>query len=770
MAGQATGTARRPLAVPVLVTVGVLLSLGAFFQLRIASRETEMALMERQALQLHDALKERIDNHILLLRALSGPLAGPAPVTQASFATAAEPLLPQFPSLRAVGWARRIAPTQVPLLERAMRADGRPTFAVRHATDGIALTQPAADQGRDLFVNVLVEPRRAGDALIGLDIATLPGRRDLLARACRSGGITAADASPLPGQPVAAVHSTIVFYLPVYLREAEPDGDAPGCDLLSGYLWSAFGLDQLLKEVTGRVRSTSGDVYLVDLDAAGGPQVIAAEPRFAVGGRFRQLDFQELSGVPTINRAIAAGGRRWSVVLATTPSPLFDGGDGPAWAVFAMGLLLTAGLARYVHREAVAKRLLQTEARARAAMARALRESEERFRMALRHSHIALFSQDRDLRYVWVYSPQTFHMAEELIGRTHADVYGAADAAKLDTIKRTVLETGAGSRHEVPLTVGGRVLVFDLIVEPMRDDRGAVCGVVSAAIDITEATRIRQALAEAHAEAERANQAKSRFLAAASHDLRQPFQAMSLFHHILMSRLEDPKQIEIAGKLGEALAAGNALLGTLLDTSALEAGTVKPRPMDFAFQDIAARLATEIADQAAGKGLTLRVVPTSALVHSDPVLLERMIRNLLVNALRYTVEGRILLGCRHRGDRLSIEVWDTGPGIPEDQMERIFEDFYRCGTDRRDSTRGLGLGLSIVRRTAEILDHSVHVRSRVGSGTMFAIVVPLADGLLGEDEPSFPDGSGDTGPGTMETGARPGDGLDTASASASTAA
>lgn len=768
MAREAIWTAKRPLAVPVLVTVGVLLSLGAYFQLRTASREAESALMERQALQLHDALKERIDNHVLLLRALSGPLAGPAPVTQASFATAAEPLLPQFPSLRAVGWARRITPTQVPLLERAMRADGRPTFAVRRAADGNAVLRPAAESGGDLFVNVLVEPRQAGDTLIGLDIATLPGRRELFARACVKGGITAADAVPLPGQTVIGARSTIVFYLPVYLREAEPNGDAPGCDLLSGYLWSAFGLDQLLREVTGRVRPTTGDVYLVDLDSPGGPRVVTAEPRFGERKPFRPLTFEELRSVPTISRAVAAGGRRWSVVLATSPSPLFDGSDGPAWAVFAMGLLLTAGLARYVNREAQAKRLLQTEARARAAMARALRESEERFRMALRHSHIALFSQDRDLRYVWIYSPQTFHMAEEFIGRTHADVYGAADAAKLDVIKRTVLETGVGARHEVPLTVGGQTLVFDMVVEPMRDDQGVICGVVCAAIDITEATRIRQALAEAHAEAERANQAKSRFLAAASHDLRQPFQAMSLFHHILMSRLSDPKQIEIAGKLGEALAAGNSLLGALLDTSALEAGTVKPRVLDFAFQDIAARLATEIADQAVGKGLTLQVVPTSAVVRSDPVLLERMIRNLLVNALRYTAEGRILLGCRHRGDRLSIEVWDTGPGIPEDQMDRIFEDFYRCGTEQRDSTRGLGLGLSIVRRTAEMLDHPVHVRSRIGSGTMFAISVPLADGLAGEDEPALPDRSGDVGPGPATV--PPGTATPPASATASTAA
>jgi signal transduction histidine kinase len=119
-------------------------------------------------------------------------------------------------------------------------------------------------------------------------------------------------------------------------------------------------------------------------------------------------------------------------------------------------------------------------------------------------------------------------------------------------------------------------------------------------------------------------------------------------------------------------------------------------------------------------------------VQSDPILLERMVRNLLVNALRYTTEGRILLGCRRRSDadggfRLSIEVWDTGPGIAEAEMAAIFEDFYRCGTDQRDSGRGLGLGLSIVRRMSQMLDHPVTVRSQVGRGTVFAVSVPLVE-------------------------------------------
>ncbi|AWK86465.1 histidine kinase [Azospirillum thermophilum] len=651
MANQSYGGGRRSLAVPVMATVGVLLSFGAFFLLRANTREVEAAFLERQVVQLHSLLEARFDSHVLLLRALSGPMAGPAPVTQASFATAVEPLLPQLPALRSVAWARRIAPEQIALLERAMRADGRPTFSVRRTSGGGA----PAEGDDDLYVTVMAEPLIPNATLLGEDFAAWPGRRSQLAQACRTGEIVAAEPPPLAGEPATPPGALVMFLMPVYLREPDPADPIGNCELVSGYLWSVFRIDRLLREALNSLQLTAGDAYLVDTDAAGRQRVVAVQPaadRSAgqgaapaagqashQGAVFHPLSVAELETVPTVSRPLESGGRSWRLVVATRRGPLFDPADKAAWMVLALGLVLTTGLAGYARREAQAKRLLQTEARARAAMARALRESEQRFRMALRHSHITLFSQDRDLRYVWMYSPQGTQQPVDFIGRTHADIFDPDEAALLDSIVRPVLETGIGVRQEVQLTISGEPKVFDMIVEPMYDDAGAISGVVCASIDVTEATQIREALAEAHAEAERANQAKSRFLAAASHDLRQPFQAMSLFHHILLSRLEDPRQVEIATKLGEALSAGNALLSTLLDTSALEAGNVKPKVSDFPFHDIAARLAIEIADQATDKGLTLHVVHTSAIVRSDPVLLERMVRNLLVNALRYTPRG-----------------------------------------------------------------------------------------------------------------------------------
>ncbi|HYG88675.1 MAG TPA: ATP-binding protein [Azospirillum sp.] len=692
--------------------------MSIFIHLRDASREADRAVLERQAAQFQQTLKERFDRQALLLHALRGLFAG-GTMTRNDFAAAVAPMRPLVPELIAVGWVRHVAGRDVAVLEREVRAQGLADFTVHGA--GL----PAEDDKTgNRFVVSYLERSDGGEAELGLDLATLPRRREVLEQACATGRITATDGRPAPSGGDAP---RFILYMPVYGVFGEPDDPAVGCATATGLLMAEFRLDRLFAEAFGSLRPARGDVYLMDAAAPEGQRRLAVYPTTERSRSFALLDEAELASADSIVDALDVGGRRWEVVLVPQPLLLAPGEQG-ALGLLVVGLLLTALLTAYLRREARAKALLQTEARARAAMARMLRDSEERFRLALRHSGVSLFSQDRELRYVWVYNPQVAIPVERFIGRRHADLFQSEDAAVLDAIKRSVLETGVGTRQEVRVTAGGRTVVADLVVEPLRDEAGMVTGIICAEIDVTESTRIKEALAEAHAEAERANQAKTRFLAAASHDLRQPFQAMSLFHHILMARLEDPKQVEVAAKLGEALAAGNALLNALLDTSALEAGNVKPRFADVAFRDIAERLSTEIADQAAGKGLGFRMVSTSAVVHSDPVLLERMVRNLLVNALRYTESGTILLGCRRRGSSLCVEVWDTGPGIPADQLQRIFDDFYRCEGNRGDNSGGLGLGLSIVRRMAQILGHQITVRSQVGRGTVFSITIPLAAG------------------------------------------
>jgi len=258
--------------------------------------------------------------------------------------------------------------------------------------------------------------------------------------------------------------------------------------------------------------------------------------------------------------------------------------------------------------------------------------------------------------------------------------------------------------------------------------------------DITERKQAEDELRAAHADAQRANLAKSRFLAAASHDLRQPLQAVTMFVAALKARTRTPESLDIIDSVQASLRATNDLLDALLDISRLDAGVLQPKLRPVAVVDLLERIADQFAEPARDKGLRLHVFPTAAAVMSDPALLDRILTNLVSNAVRYTERGGVLLGCRQRGDRLRFEVWDTGIGIAAGELERIFEEFYQIGNPERDRTRGLGLGLAIVDRVARLLDYKVDVRSAPGRGSRFAVEVPVAEAAESERRASRADG------------------------------
>lgn len=235
------------------------------------------------------------------------------------------------------------------------------------------------------------------------------------------------------------------------------------------------------------------------------------------------------------------------------------------------------------------------------------------------------------------------------------------------------------------------------------------------------------ALRQAKQVAETANASKTRFLAAASHDLLQPLNAARLFTSALTQRLEQSEHRDTLSHIDNSLQAAEELLGTLLDISKLDAGALTPHRQIFTVDEILRPLYAEFSVMAHNRGLDLEMVATRATIESDPQMLRRIVQNFLSNALRYTQEGRVLMGCRRRGDRLSIEVWDTGPGIPEAKQAEIFQEFRRLDqkSRHRESEKGLGLGLSIADRMARVLDHPITIRSREGHGTLFALSVPL---------------------------------------------
>jgi two-component system CheB/CheR fusion protein len=234
---------------------------------------------------------------------------------------------------------------------------------------------------------------------------------------------------------------------------------------------------------------------------------------------------------------------------------------------------------------------------------------------------------------------------------------------------------------------------------------------VSAAIrDATDRQQAQQALRDAKHEAERTSRGKTDLLAAASHDLRQPLQAARLY-------------LDVARRQP-----GN--LEKLLHVSKLDAGAVVPSRRAFALQTVLDRLADEFAPLAYARGLELRSVANGSVVESDPGLLYQTLQNLLSNALRYTADGRVLIGCRRAGSTVRVQVWDTGTGIPNDQLDRIFDAFYQLDSPAHGAgqAQGAGLGLAIVQRLARLLGHEVRVRSTLGRGSVFEVRLPLARG------------------------------------------
>ncbi|WP_247894302.1 ATP-binding protein [Azospirillum sp. B510] len=306
------------------------------------------------------------------------------------------------------------------------------------------------------------------------------------------------------------------------------------------------------------------------------------------------------------------------------------------------------------------------------------------------------------------------------------------DRAALQPLREAIL---VGRDARVELTRPGQAdgtgaweaRCLELSASPVRDHDSRLVSLIATVRDISDHKRAQAALADARREADRANVAKSKFLAAASHDLRQPVQSLMLLMEVLSSRVSDGMTRSVLGTMERALGALKMLLDGLLDVSRLEAGAVEPQVEVFPLSEVLDRVAANSRPVAVQKGLILHIVPCGAHVRSDPMLLGRIIQNLVENALRYTDRGRVLVGCRRRGARLRIEVWDTGIGIPADQQEDIFQEFVQVGNASRNRDQGLGLGLAVVRRLSVMLDHEVTVRSSPGKGSVFALELPLAN-------------------------------------------
>ena len=324
----------------------------------------------------------------------------------------------------------------------------------------------------------------------------------------------------------------------------------------------------------------------------------------------------------------------------------------------------------------------------------------------------------------------------KILGRERHEVIGKSIFDFVDDDNRRIFhrqialrKQGRTGPYEVALTRPDGTLVSCVNnATPIFDSAGNSVGSVGLWTDISEIKRTLSELEEARAAAESANNAKSRFLASASHDLRQPLQSATLYIDVLHELVDDPKQLEIIKKSIGSLGATTDILNALLDVSKLDAGLVTPNPVDLCIKDVFTRVG-DIEPIARNKGLEFRIVESNAWLHTDPALIETIVRNLLNNAVKYTDSGRVLLGARNTAGRVRIEIWDTGHGIPAGQLESVFEEFYQLNNPHRDRDLGLGLGLSIVKRLITLLGGELDVRSVVGRGTVFSVTLPAGQAV-----------------------------------------
>jgi two-component system, chemotaxis family, CheB/CheR fusion protein len=330
-----------------------------------------------------------------------------------------------------------------------------------------------------------------------------------------------------------------------------------------------------------------------------------------------------------------------------------------------------------------------------------------------------------NIRFFTPATRSLFSVIPSDVGRPLADLTSLAADSTLLADAGTVLHTLVPIEREIEAQTGAW---FIRRVLPYRTRDNAAEGVVITFADITERRRVADELGTAKRQAELANAAKSRFLAAASHDLRQPLQTLALLQGLLAKIVEGERAQKLVARIDETLSAISGMLNTLLDINQIEAGTVHADMASFPVDALLGRLKDEFTYPAQSKRIALRVVSCGLSIHSDQRLLEQILRNLLSNAIKYTKCGKVLLGCRRRQGLLSIEVWDTGIGIPDVELHAIFEEYHQLDNPARERSRGLGLGLSIVQRLGRLLDHRVRVRSWPGKGSVFAVEIMLTPG------------------------------------------
>ncbi|MCP5366148.1 MAG: CHASE domain-containing protein [Hyphomicrobiales bacterium] len=635
--------------------------------------------------------------------------------------------------------------------------------------DGAALPHPVR----------LCEPEPSCAGLVGLDLAADGELRDAFARSLRLGASTVAAPVVLP-----PAQATMLAVVAPVGRADDDNGTEPG-DAVAGFAVGLFPIADLVESILNKQTAPSGlDVYLFG-QPHGALEPFHFHPSRAGGQAPTGPMAHRGKADGRFWRHLNVADREWSVAFEPVPGAIDNLRSNETVQVAVFGLLLTTVLVVYLvmsvrrtvrigglvasrtaelHRANDALReqtatvqFLRTMAvcaneatSIEAALETGLGEICDFTGWPVGHAY-ALAPERTDLLHstgIWSIRAganlsrfvRATEMAEvgrgaglagQVLETGQAVVLSDRFAASGDPRGPLADDLGLVSGVGVPIAVGNEVVaVMEFFAfEPLDGADGIANALALAGSQlgrVVERAGAAERLRGARDEAEQANVAKSKFLAAASHDLRQPLQAMNLFVNVLAGRHREGPDAEIVHHLGESVGALEGLLNAFLNISKLEAGLVVPHVADFSLGGMLNRLAAEFLPLAQRAGLDLRVVPSTLVVRSDPVLVERILMNFLSNAVRYTDRGAVLIGCRRRGGAVRVGVWDTGVGIPGKQRRKVFREFHRVETPGRRSDEGLGLGLAIVERLARLLGHPVHVESVPGRGSLFAVDLPLA--------------------------------------------
>ncbi|MCW2239245.1 hybrid sensor histidine kinase/response regulator [Azospirillum canadense] len=433
----------------------------------------------------------------------------------------------------------------------------------------------------------------------------------------------------------------------------------------------------------------------------------------------RQRRWQRLAGAVVLGLAITCmhyTGMAAAVIApleaphTTTTASLSAQHLATGTALGTLSVLALAFAAASIDRRRAATRAAEQEARYRAVVDTA----GDPIIVTDEHGRITAFN--RAAERVFGYSASD--VIDQPVSRLLPTVHGSAQEA-LFALAR---QAGDNGREIDGRRKDGTTVPLELSVAAWHAEGARY--VTSVLRDITERKAFEEDLRRAKERAEKADAAKTQFLAAAGHDLRQPVQSLYFLAHALADRRNGPASSDLLASVGECLDALKLSLDSMLDMSKLDAGVVQPCVTEFAVAPLLARIAADFGPRAAVEGVRLRVVPSSAWTRSDPLLLERMLRNLVENALRFTPQGSVVVGCRRAAGELRIDVADNGIGIDAAHLPAIWEEFYQIGNPERDRRKGLGLGLAIVKRLARTLGHAVVAHSRLGRGTIVSIGLP----------------------------------------------